>query len=108
MQPSLGAGAPRGFEVAGVGKEGDLFLHVIAMGCTDVCVVGLTGPLTGRVVTGNSDGGWGPDVSSADDFLAWYERWLDHMTAGLDNPALELPSPHLRSHPYRHRPAPRI
>ncbi|MGW0816559.1 hypothetical protein ACWD00_25435 [Streptomyces viridiviolaceus] len=26
--------------------------------------------------------------SSAPDFLAWYERWLDHMVAGLDNRAL--------------------
>ncbi|MFJ4672735.1 SMI1/KNR4 family protein [Kitasatospora purpeofusca] len=108
MQPSLGAGTPRGFDEAGLGEEGDLFLHIIEMGCTDVCVVGLTGPLTGRVVIGNSDAYWGPNVSSADDFLAWYERWLDHMTAGRDNRALELTSPHLRSHPNRHRLAPKI
>ncbi|MFE4517544.1 SMI1/KNR4 family protein [Kitasatospora sp. NPDC056783] len=108
MQPSSAPGTPRGFDEAGTAEEGDLFLHIAEMGCTDVCVLALTGPLVGRVVIGNSDGHWGPDVSSASDFLAWYERWLDHMTAGLDNRALELTSPHLRSHPNRHRLAPKM
>ncbi|WP_031178075.1 hypothetical protein [Streptomyces sp. NRRL B-3253] len=53
----------------------------------------------GRVVTGNGDGCWGPDVSSAADFLAWYERWLDHLLDGRDNRALELTSPGLRRRP---------
>ncbi|MGW6820538.1 hypothetical protein [Streptomyces sp. NPDC055005] len=34
-----------------------------------------------------------PDVSSARDFLFWYERRLDHMRDGKDNKALGLPSP---------------
>ncbi|MGW0615528.1 hypothetical protein [Streptomyces sp. NPDC002788] len=68
----------------------------------------MSGPLAGRVLTGNSDGHWGPDVSSAADFLDWYERWLDHMNAGRDNRALGLTSPGLRSHPHRHRLAPKI
>ncbi|MGW0845469.1 SMI1/KNR4 family protein [Streptomyces sp. NPDC002787] len=96
MRPSAGPGLPRGFDPAGSSKGGDLFLHIIEMGCTDVCLLGLTGPLTGRVLTGNGDGFWGPNVSSAKDFLAWYERWLDHMTRGLDDRALELTSPRLR------------
>ncbi|AOT61334.1 MULTISPECIES: SMI1/KNR4 family protein [Streptomyces] len=107
MNPRGGPGTPRGFECAEGGHQGDLFLHVVEMGCTDVCVIAVTGPLTGRVLTGNGDGFWGPDVSSATDFLGWYERWLDHMGAGRDNRALELTSPRLRSHPQRYRRAPR-
>ncbi|GHB08669.1 SMI1/KNR4 family protein [Streptomyces termitum] len=91
-------GRPRGFTfAAGPAHRGDLFLHIIEAGCTDLVLLGITGPLTGRVVTGNSDGFWGPDVSSATDFLAWYERWLDHMLDGRDNRALELTSPALRA-----------
>ncbi|MFC8626055.1 SMI1/KNR4 family protein [Streptomyces anulatus] len=107
MNPRGEPGEPRGFEDAGPGDhEGDLFLHVIEMGCTDVCLIGVTGPLTGRVLIGNSDGHWGPDVSSATDFLDWYGRWLDHMSAGRDSRALQLASPRLRAHPDRHRMAP--
>lgn len=66
------------------------------------------GPLAGRVLTGNSDGFWGPDVSSAIGFLDWYERCLNHMNAGRDNQAPECTSPQLRAHPNRHRTAPKI
>ncbi|WP_241691426.1 SMI1/KNR4 family protein [Streptomyces sp. GZWMJZ-114] len=109
MNPREEPGTPCGFDEAEPGGHGrDLFLHVIEMGCTDVCVIEVTGPLTGRVLIGNSDGFWGPKVSSATDFLDWYERWLNHMSAGRDNPALELTSPQLRAHPDRHRMAPKI
>lgn len=100
---------PRGFDVTDrETRDSDVFLHIIEMGCTDVCVLGVTGPLTGRVLIGNSDGYWGPNVSSATDFLDWYERWLDQMNDGRDNRALELTSPRLRSHPNRHRLARKI
>jgi hypothetical protein len=108
MQPSSGPGAPRGFDEVSRARDGDLFPHIIEIGCTDVCLLALTGPLAGRVVIGNCDGYWGPNVSSAADFLAWYERWLDHMARGLDNRATELTSPQLRSHPTRHRLAPKM
>ncbi|MFD7917206.1 SMI1/KNR4 family protein [Streptomyces sp. NPDC059752] len=109
MNPRGEPGAPRGFSGTGSGThERDLFLHIIEMGCTDVCVIAVTGPLTGRVLIGNGDGYWGPNVSSATDFLDWYERWLKHMSAGRDNRALELTSPRLRAHPNRHRMAPKI
>ncbi|MFE9096105.1 SMI1/KNR4 family protein [Streptomyces sp. NPDC007264] len=89
---------PRGFTFASCPPHrGDLFLHIIEAGCTDLVLLGITGPLTGRVVTGSADGFWGPNVSSATDFLAWYERWLDHMLAGRDNRDLELTSPALRA-----------
>ncbi|MCX5181171.1 SMI1/KNR4 family protein [Streptomyces sp. NBC_00268] len=84
-------------------RRGDLFLHVIERGCSDLVLIGITGPLTGRMLIGNADGFWGPNVSSAPDFLAWYERWLNHMAAGQDNRALELTSPQLRAHPIRQR-----
>ncbi|WP_246338412.1 SMI1/KNR4 family protein [Streptomyces lunaelactis] len=94
MDPRETPEAPRGFTRAHHGeRERELFLHIIEMGCTDLCLVAVTGPLTGRILTGNSDGFWGPNVSSANDFLDWYERWLDQMAAGRDNRALELTSP---------------
>ncbi|MFD9691845.1 SMI1/KNR4 family protein [Kitasatospora sp. NPDC059146] len=109
MEPRGEPGTPRGFDRPAAGShDRDLFLHIIEMGCTDVCVIAVTGPLTGRVLVGNGDGHWGPNVSSAADFLDWYERWLDQMSAGLDNRALELTSPRLRGHPHRHRMAPEL
>ncbi|MFF4550814.1 SMI1/KNR4 family protein [Streptomyces sp. NPDC001435] len=88
-------GSPRGFHHVNHPNalQGDLFLHIIEMGCTDLCLIGVTGPLTGRMLTGNADGFWPPNVSSARDFLSWYERWLDHMRDGKDNGALGLTSP---------------
>ncbi|MER5915326.1 SMI1/KNR4 family protein, partial [Streptomyces sp. NPDC001982] len=98
-------GAPRGFiTVEDRARPGDRFLHIIEAGCSDVVLLGVTGPLTGRIVTGNSDGFWGPDLSSAPDFIAWYELWLDEMAAGHDNRALELTSPASRSAERRARP----
>ncbi|MEU5893634.1 SMI1/KNR4 family protein [Streptomyces sp. NPDC047461] len=89
-------------------RQGDLFLHVIEAGCSDLVLLGVTGPLTGRMLVGNADGFWGPNVSSAPDFLAWYERWLDQMAHGRDNRALALTSPPLRAHPHNYRLAPRL
>ncbi|MFD7447131.1 SMI1/KNR4 family protein [Streptomyces sp. NPDC059909] len=104
MNPKDAGASSRGFSRAyRPTRRGDLFLHVIERGCSDLVLIGVTGPLTGRVITGNADGFWGPNVSSALDFLSWYERWLDHVAAGLDNRALELTSPQLRAHPNRQR-----
>ncbi|MBU7597779.1 SMI1/KNR4 family protein [Streptomyces sp. P38-E01] len=98
MDPRCETGRPWGFTFAGgPPHRSDLFLHIIEAGCTDLVLLGITGPLAGRVVTGNSDGFRGPDVSSSTDFLAWYERWLDHMLDGRDNRELELTSPALRA-----------
>ncbi|MEE1752779.1 SMI1/KNR4 family protein [Streptomyces sp. SP18CS02] len=106
MNPKAPDRVTRGFRRAyRPTHDGDLFLHVIERGCSDLVLVGVSGPLTGRMLIGNADGFWGPNVSSAPDFLAWYERWLDHMAAGLDNPALLLTSPRLHAHPNRYRPA---
>ncbi|MFJ8010704.1 SMI1/KNR4 family protein [Streptomyces fagopyri] len=51
-------GSPRGFAHVDHpdALQGDLFLHIIEMGCSDLCLTAVTGPLTGRVVTGNADG----------------------------------------------------
>ena len=73
-------------------RHGDLFLHIIEHGCRELILIGMTGPLTGRTLIGNVDGFLDPDVSSALDFLAGYERWLDHMAAGRDNRALAIAS----------------
>lgn len=100
-------GENRGFDrVPAAGTTRDRFLSIAETGCFDLVLIALEGPLTGRVVIGNGSGWWGPNVSSAADFLAWYERWLDHMAAGKDNRALELTSPALRAHPERCRMAP--
>ncbi|GAA3842963.1 SMI1/KNR4 family protein [Streptomyces phyllanthi] len=104
MNPKAADTGSRGFTRAyGPTRPGHLFLHVIERGCSDLVLVGVTGPLTGRMLIGNADGFWDPNVSSAPDFLGWYERWLDHMAAGQDNRALGLTSPRLRAHPNRHR-----
>ncbi|MFF1545837.1 hypothetical protein [Streptomyces sp. NPDC058291] len=105
MDPEgAGGGTPRGFSaVEDRTRPGDRFLHIIEAGCSDVVVLGVTGPLTGPVLTGNSDGFWGPDLSPAPGFLAWYELWLDEMAAGHDNRALELTSPAARSAAERSR-----
>jgi hypothetical protein len=88
-------GSPRGFHHVDHpdALRGDRFLHIVEMGCSDLCLIGVTGPLTGRMVTGNADGFRQPNLSSARDFLSWYERWLDQMRDGKDNPALGLTSP---------------
>ncbi|MFF7211701.1 SMI1/KNR4 family protein [Streptomyces sp. NPDC008238] len=95
MNPKPTGGGPRGFTHADRSDpmHGDLFLHIIEMGCSDLCLIAVTGPLAGRVVTGNADGFWPPNVSSAPDFLSWYERSLNHMRDGKDNAALGLASP---------------
>ncbi|MFB7105262.1 SMI1/KNR4 family protein [Streptomyces hydrogenans] len=95
MNPKPVDGGPRGFTHAHHpdAPRGDLFLHVVERGCSDLCLVAVTGPLTGRVVTGNASGFLPPNVSSARDFLGWYERWLDHLADGRDDPALGLSSP---------------
>lgn len=89
MDPIGEPGTPCGFERADrpAGPD-DLFLHIIEMGCTDVCVLALTG-----LLTGNSDGHWGPDLSPAAGFLDWYESWLDGMSAGRTDRTLELTAP---------------
>jgi hypothetical protein len=105
MDPPGEPGAPRGFRRAGPGVArdgGGLFLPVVEMGCEDVCLVAVRGPLAGRVLIGNGSGYHGPDVSSAIDFPAWYGRWLDHMAAGRDDRALGLTSPRLHAPPQRH------
>ncbi|MFD8636135.1 SMI1/KNR4 family protein [Streptomyces sp. NPDC059533] len=88
-------GSPRGFTHVfhPSAMRGDRFLHIVEMGCTDLCLIGVTGPLAGRMLTGNADSFWSANVSSARDFLSWYERWLNHMGDGKDNAALGLTSP---------------
>jgi hypothetical protein len=94
MEPESAANAPRGFTPLEQRQcQDDLFLHIIEAGCSDLVLLCVTGPLSGRILTGNSDGFWGPDLSPAEDFIAWYELWLDDMAAGRDNRALGLSAP---------------
>ncbi|MEV0537802.1 hypothetical protein [Kitasatospora sp. NPDC050463] len=44
-----------------------MFLPIIEAGCVDLVLLGITSPLAGRVLTGNADGFWDPDVSPATD-----------------------------------------
>lgn len=89
----------RGFTQADIlDRRGDLFLDIIEAGCSDLVLIGVTGPLTGRIITGNADGSWGPDLFPAPDFLAWYERWLDTITTGGDDRRLHLTSPGIAQH----------
>ncbi|MGW6855144.1 SMI1/KNR4 family protein [Streptomyces xanthophaeus] len=94
MDPEGADGFPRGFSRAyRPTRRGDLFLEIVGSGCSDLTLLAVTGPLTGRVLFGNACGFFAPNVSSPRDFLAWYERWLDHMARGLDDRALSLTSP---------------
>jgi hypothetical protein len=94
MNPRGDQPAGRGFTAAGaVHRSGDLFLHIIEAGCSDLVLMGVTGPLAGQIVIGNGEGFWGPDLSQAPDFLAWYERWLDAVAAQRDDRKPHLTSP---------------
>ncbi|MFD5696484.1 SMI1/KNR4 family protein [Streptomyces lasiicapitis] len=94
MGPEPPTNTPRGFTPLEQRQyHDDLFLHIIEAGCSDLVLLGITGPLSGRILTGNSDGFWGPDLSPAADFIAWYELWLDDMAAGRNNRAQELSAP---------------
>jgi len=73
--------------------SGDLFLNIIEAGCLDLVLLGVTGTLTNRIVTGNADGFWGPELSPMPDFLAWYEQWLDAIAAQRDDRKIHLTSP---------------
>lgn len=90
-----GDGTPgRGFTPAdALLHSGDVFLNIIEAGCSDLVLLGLTGPLANRIITGNVDGFWGPELSPAPDFLAWYEHWLDAIAAQRDDRKLHLTSP---------------
>lgn len=91
--------AARGFTPTDVlNRRRDLFLNIIEAGCSDLVLIGVTGPLTGRIITGNADGFWGPDLSPARDFPAWYEQWLDTITTGRDDRKLHLTSPGITKH----------
>ena len=94
MAPKAEADGPRRFTAAARrARRGDLFLNIIEAGCSDLVLLGVSGPLAGRILTGNADGFWGPDLSPFSDFIAWYEHWLDDMAEGRDNRALELTAP---------------
>jgi hypothetical protein len=96
MDPPREGRATRSFgRVDAQGSDSDLFLNIAEAGCSDLVLLTVTGPMTGRVMTGNADGFWGPQRADARDFLAWYEQWLDYMADGRDDRAVHLTSPAL-------------
>ncbi|MFC7246025.1 HEAT repeat domain-containing protein [Catellatospora aurea] len=59
-------------------------LTVVDHGCTVRTLLIVTGPWRGRLVHADVDGRFGPYMLEDEDFLAWYERWLDELTEGCD------------------------
>ncbi|MEV5491159.1 hypothetical protein AB0L47_24705 [Streptomyces bobili] len=58
MNPRGEPGTPRGFNGADPRAQGcDLFLHIIEMGYTDVCVIAVTGPACNSAVRAPSSTG---------------------------------------------------
>ncbi|PKV90148.1 hypothetical protein [Streptomyces sp. TLI_146] len=56
MDPESAPNTARGFTPLEHQHHDGLFLHIIEAGCSDLVLLGITGPLTGRILTGNSDG----------------------------------------------------
>src|SRR6185437_3308140 len=59
-------------------------LRLAGHGCSLVTQLVVTGPARGRLFNVDYEGPVGPYVVEDNDFLAWYERWLDEAVAGYD------------------------
>ncbi|MFI9240520.1 HEAT repeat domain-containing protein [Streptomyces sp. NPDC053079] len=57
-------------------------ITVVSRGGADYTFLIVSGPARGRLAYVNTDGHVPPYVTEDPDFLSWYERWLDEMTAG--------------------------
>lgn len=53
-------------------------------GCTSYTLLVVSGPGRGRLVNVDLNGVPPPYVVEDEDFLSWYERWLDELVAGYD------------------------
>ncbi|WP_144126910.1 HEAT repeat domain-containing protein [Catellatospora sichuanensis] len=71
------------YDMARAGHDfvADGTLTVVNHGCTLTTQLIVSGPSRGRLFNVDTDG-IGPYVLEDEDFLAWYERWLDELTAG--------------------------
>ncbi|MBE1532752.1 HEAT repeat domain-containing protein [Actinomadura algeriensis] len=66
------------------GEPYDGTIPLASQGCTYWSVLVVTGPARGRVL--DIDESLQPPFFTSDpDFLAWYERWLDELAAGLES-----------------------
>lgn len=59
-------------------------LAVVHHGCTSYTQLVVSGPGRGRLVNADLNGVPPPYVLEDEDFLSWYERWLDELLAGYD------------------------
>jgi hypothetical protein len=59
-------------------------LAVVHHGCTSYTQLVVSGPGRGRLVNVDLNGVPAPSVLEDEDFLSWYERWLDELLAGYD------------------------
>lgn len=59
-------------------------LAVVHHGCTSYTQLVVSGPGRGRLVNVDLNGVPAPYVLEDEDFLSWYERWLDELLAGYD------------------------
>ncbi|MEO3771220.1 HEAT repeat domain-containing protein [Micromonospora sp. B9E7] len=59
-------------------------LAIVHHGCTSYTLLVVSGPGWGRLVNVDLNGAPAPYVLEDEDFLSWYERWLDELVAGYD------------------------
>ncbi|QKW32840.1 HEAT repeat domain-containing protein [Actinomadura sp. NAK00032] len=59
-------------------------LAIVHHGCTSYTQLVVSGPGRGRLVNVDLNGVPAPYVLEDNDFLSWYERWLDELLAGYD------------------------
>ncbi|WP_155361313.1 HEAT repeat domain-containing protein [Acrocarpospora macrocephala] len=59
-------------------------IAVVHHGCTSYTLLIVSGPARGRLVSIDLNGVPAPYVLEDNDFLCWYERWLDELAAGYD------------------------
>ena len=67
--------------------EEELFDGVLSLnhhGCTYYGLLIVSGEYRGRVVYVDADAALVPHFVAQDDFLSWYERWLDDLLSGKD------------------------
>ena len=85
IRPGMGDSrplAPRSSEIWHELLRGTI--EIVCEGCSFSIVLIVTGEYRGRVVRVNTEDDGYPYVTDDPDFLAWYERWLDHLLWGWD------------------------
>jgi hypothetical protein len=85
MRPAMGDSPPLASRTSDTWHEllrGTI--EIVCEGCSFSIMLIVTGEYRGRVVRVDTEDDGFPYVTDDPDFLAWYERWLDHLLWGWD------------------------